>query len=434
MFQKLHWQMTLFSAFITSLIIVALTCVCLFISESSLKKNTKASFLTEVNAMITHLQSQNSISLSWINQLQENNHLMLYLYDNGAALYSERLYSEEAESALADAAREYARSRYGLDISSTTQAIVPIHTEFAFTDSSFTPYYVSAGVIPKANSDLGFLVLYSLAGQQQQIGAQRVLFAAVDVAAILCLTLFAWFFTGRMLLPLEENRKKQMHFVSASSHELRAPLTVILSGADALGKAQTPTERAHFLGIIQSEGIRMQHLISDMLFLARSDSGSFPFTAAQVQPDILLFDAYEKFELTARKKKLSLALSLPEKQLPSCLCDPERITQVLCILLDNAISYTPEGGKISLSLSMSRKRPELLFCVSDTGAGIPNSQKELIFDRFYRAESSHTDKNHFGLGLCIAKEIICAHHGKIWVEDAPDGGAAFLFTLPVSPN
>lgn len=424
--------MTLFSAFITSLILVALTCVCLFISESSLKKNTEASFLTEVNAMITHLQSQNVISLSWVNQLQENNHFLLYFYDNGTPLYSQRLYSDEAQDALVKSARACALSRYGMDISSTTQAVVSVHTEFSLTDSASVPYYVSAGVIPKTDNDLGFIVLYSLAGQRQQILCQRLLFAAVDLVAILCLTLFAWFFTGRMLLPLEENRRKQMHFVSASSHELRAPLTVILSGADALGKAETAEERAHFLGMIQSEGIRMQHLISDMLFLARQDSGAFPFSAEPVQPDLLLMDAYEKFELTAHKKKLSLALSLPKEQLPSCFCDPERVAQVLTILLDNAISYTPEGGKITLSLSMDRKRSGIRFCVSDTGPGIPDAQKELIFDRFYRAESSHTDKNHFGLGLCIAKEIISAHQGRLWVEDAPGGGADFVFTLPLA--
>lgn len=176
----------------------------------------------------------------------------------------------------------------------------------------------------------------------------------------------------------------------------------------------------------------MQHLISDMLFLARQDSGDFPFTAEEVQPDLLLMDAYEKFELTARKKKLSLALSLPEEQLPSCLCDPERVTQVLSILLDNALSYTPECGTITLSLSMDRKHSGVLFGVSDSGPGIPDAQKELIFDRFYRAQSSHTDKNHFGLGLCIAREIIAAHRGRLWVEDAPEGGSSFLFTLPVA--
>lgn len=432
MFEKLHWQMTLFSAFITSLILVALTCVCLFISENGLKKNTEASFLTEVNAMITHLQSQDSISLSWVNQLQENNHVLLYFYDNGTALFSQRLYSDEAQNTLADEARACALSRYGMDISSTAQTLVPVHTEFTLTDSAPVPYYVSAGVIPKPNSDLGFLALYSLAGQQQQILRQRLLFAAVGAVAILFLTLFAWFFTGRMLLPLEENRRKQMHFVSASSHELRAPLAVILSGADALGKAETAAEREHFLGMIQSEGVRMQHLISDMLFLTRQDSGTFPFTAEAVQPDLLLMDAYEKFELTAQKKKLTLALSLPEEQLPSCLCDPERVTQVLSILLDNALSYTPEGGCITLSLSRDRKHSGILFGVSDTGPGIPDAQKELIFNRFYRAESSHTDKNHFGLGLCIAREIISAHRGHLWVEDALGGGAVFWFTLPVS--
>lgn len=143
-------------------------------------------------------------------------------------------------------------------------------------------------------------------------------------------------------------------------------------------------------------------------------------------------DAYEKFELPARQKKLSLSMSLPEEQLPSCFCDPERIAQVFSILLDNAISYTPEGGKITLSLSMEHRHSMLCFRVSDTGPGVSDAEKGLIFDRFYRSETSHTEKNHFGLGLCIAKEIISAHQGSLWVEDAPEGGAGFVFMLPAA--
>ena len=87
----------------------------------------------------------------------------------------------------------------------------------------------------------------------------------------------------------------------------------------------------------------MQHLIADMLFLARSDAGGFPVVLKSCQPDLLLLDAYEKFDLPIRQKGLTLRLKLPEGQLPLCRCDPERVAQVLSVLLDNAISYTPSG-------------------------------------------------------------------------------------------
>ena len=77
------------------------------------------------------------------------------------------------------------------------------------------------------------------------------------------------------------------------------------------------------------------------------------------------------------------------------------------------------------------RRRELCFCVSDTGPGIPDDCRERIFERFYRADTAHSDKQHFGLGLCLAKEIADAHHGKLWVADSPSGGACFSFRLYV---
>ena len=110
-----------------------------------------------------------------------------------------------------------------------------------------------------------------------------------------------------------------------------------------------------------------------------------------------------------------------------CLCDKERIEQVFAILLDNAVSYTQEGGSIRLSLKASQDR--LTFRIADNGVGIPDAEKEAVFDRFYRCDKSHKDKSHFGLGLCIAREIILMHKGKLWIEDTPGGGAAFVVVL-----
>lgn len=431
MFKKLHIQMTLFSSLITSTILVSLTCICLLISENGLLKNTETSFLKELNVMIANIQSQDYISLQWINQLRENNHYQLYFYDSGSPLFTQSLYADQEGIDLAEKTRRYALEHYGLDISTAESKILTAHREFLIRDDSGVDYYAAAGVTPKSKSSLGFIILLSLEEQDRQILAQRLLFTAVDAGAILLLILFSWFFTGKMIVPLEKNRKSQVQFIASASHELRAPLTVILSGTDALSKAEDPYVREHFTRIIKTEGLRMQHLISDMLLLARSDAGSFPVTTVCCQPDVLLMDIYEKYELSAHDRKISLVLKLPEDMPDFCLCDPERITQVLTILLDNAVSYTPEGGKITLSLTQHNGH-SIRFCVGNNGPGIPDSEKEAVFERFYRVQSSHTDKQHFGLGLCIAKEIILAHHGQIWVEDGPDNGPRFVFTLPAA--
>lgn len=436
MFHKFHIQMTLFASGIISLILIVLTAACLLISENSIRQNTKASFLNERSTILTHLQSQNTISLQWINQIQENNHFLLFFYDNGVPLYVQRLYADENEHLLADTVLEYAYENYQLDLSHTYSSTLPVYQDFAVTDKENGSYYASAGVLSKSGNALGFLILYPLSYQQQQISLQRLLFAASDAAALLLLTAFIWFFTGRLLLPLKENHQKQIQFTASASHELRAPLAVMLSGTEALEKAENAAERKHFIHMMQSEGLRMQHLISDLLLLSHSDSNTLSIRPVSCQPDLLLLDAYEKYEIPARKKKLSLLLHLPEQQLPSCLADPERIAQIFSILLDNAISYTPEGGTVILSLSAASftvrrsKFDTILFQISDNGPSIPDTEKELIFERFYRAEASHTNKQHFGLGLCIAKEIALAHHGQLWVEDVTGGGACFTLALP----
>ena len=428
MFKKLHRQMTLFCTLIVSLLLITLTLFCLLISERSLKTHAEISFLRELNTVIAHLQNQDTVSLPWRMRLQADSGFFLCLYDNGTPLYSQRLNPDETLDTLAAQARTYAEETCGISLASTAFRSLPAHEEFLLSDAS-GDYYTSVGVIPKGGGTLGFIVLSPQTELAAQLRIQRLLFIVLDAFALLFLFLFIRFFVGKMLIPLAENHRKQLEFVSAASHELRTPLSVILSGTDALEKAQTPSEQQHFLALIRTEGGRMQRLISDLLFLARSGSGTFEVSPRPCPPDILLLDAYEAFELPAHEKKQSISLTLPEGTLPPINCDPERIAQVLAILLDNAISYTPEGGRILLSLK--RRGTSVCFIVTDSGPGIPDAQKKRIFDRFYRADGSHSDREHFGLGLCIAHEIVAAHRGKLWVTDAPDGGARFYVSLPL---
>lgn len=440
--KKLHLQLTFFLTAVTSTILILLTLFCLFISESGIRKNTLYSFYNERDTIITHLQTQTTFSLQWINQVQENNRLYLYLYDNGMPILGARLYSTQKRDMLVSNILSYAKSELQMDITKPVFSVLPVYHDFTITDTDDTAYYVSAGVVTKEKNAIGYVMLYPLARQQQQTFTQRALFACIDVVAVCLLFAFSGIFIRKMLRPLEENRKNQIHFTASASHELRAPLAVILSSAEAVKKADTHQEQLHFLQMIRSEGIRMQHLIADLLFLTHSDSGALPMHLEECQPDLLLMDAYEKYELTATDKQITFLLQLPNENLPSCRADAERISQLFSILLDNALSYTPNGGMISLSLTYSATAAKKFsamqrcfeFRVMDNGISIPDSQKDLIFERFYRAQNSHTDKKHFGLGLCIAKEIVNAHHGKIWVEDVAGGGVCFCFQLIHNPD
>ena len=153
-----------------------------------------------------------------------------------------------------------------------------------------------------------------------------------------------------MITPLENSRQEQTEFIAAASHELRSPLAVILSGISAMKKAD-PKEQEHFLSVIEKEGTRMSLLINDMLFLSNAYNHSCKMHPVFCELDTLLLDTYEKYEPLMQDNHMKFFIELPEEEIPSCPCDPERISQVLGILLDNAISYVPENGKIILSLS-----------------------------------------------------------------------------------
>ena len=262
---------------------------------------------------------------------------------------------------------------------------------------------------------------------REQITRQRVRFFLIDIAAILLLSLFSSFFTGKLLHPVIESRRKQTEFVAAASHELRTPLAVILSAAECCRDADAE-KQSRFLDTIKQEGDILTSFVNDMLTLSASDSQRFSFRPAPVELDTLVINTYEAFEPLAAEKKLSLTVTLPEESLPLCTADAERIIQLLSILLHNAVSYTPKGGRIDLSLL--RKKNRFYLTVSDTGIGIPPEDRKKIFDRFYRAEKSRSAKGHFGLGLSIASEIVKLHHGTLSVTGRPGGGSAFTVMLP----
>ena len=190
-----------------------------------------------------------------------------------------------------------------------------------------------------------------------------------------------------------------------------------------------PAQRSQFSDMIHREGNRMSRLIGDMLTLASSDSKAWQLQKQKVELDMLLLEVYETHDPLMKEKGLDLTLSLYEQDIPAMQLDKDRITQVLSILLDNARNHTPVPGKIELELAVHRNRVQIR--VSDTGPGVTDSERKRIFERFYRSEKSRSQRGHFGLGLSIAAEIVKKHNGRIWVQDAPTGGAEFVVELPV---
>lgn len=421
MFRKFHIQMTIFATFITSTILIIMTLACLCIAEKGSRENSYTSFKANAASCISYLESQNLISHQWILKSETAYGIHMDILDNGKPLFFKKLNPDSKVSNALEQARDISRQSCGLDLTATGNMI----TKSAVF--KMREYYAATALIPKKQGALSVTLLYPLDSLKEQLKKQRLLFTGAVLAAILALAVFSWFFTRKMIFPLEESQKRQTQFIAAVSHELRSPLAVILSGISALTKAES-SDKEHFLNLIEKESTRMSRLVNDMLSLANADNHSWTMNPAPCELDTLVLDTYEKYEALMAQKHLSFQVQLPENALTPCCCDRTRISQVLDILLNNAMSYVPAGGRICLTLNEAENNFHL--SVSDNGPGIPDAAKKAIFQRFYRAEAARNNKSHFGLGLCIAKEIITLHGGNIEVKDAQGGGAVFVLKLP----
>lgn len=423
MFRKLHIQMTVFSTVVTGFILLLLTGACLMISENSMTKNSYISFKNNANSCIYHLENQQLISHTWILKSESSYGIQLRILDSGEPLFFDQLNPQIDYEDAFSRAKEISVQKYGLDIEGKRSSTALSESHFF----KMNGYYACTAQIPNKNGSLGMIILYPLDTLNHQIFSQRISFGLAVCAALLALAVFSWFFTGRMIRPLKESRKKQTEFIAAASHELRSPVTVILSAASSMEQA-APSEIPHFMTMIRSEAQRISRLVSDLLSLANADNQSWSIHPVPVETDTLLLDIFEKQEPLMQARKIHLFIDLPKEPLAPCLLDKGRISQVLDILLDNAASYVPAGGTVRLSLS--EEKENLCFTVSDNGPGIPESARKDIFQRFYRVDSSRKDKQHFGLGLSIAKEIISLHGGSIRISETPGGGATFTIVLP----
>lgn len=439
MFKKLHRQMTVFSALITSGILILMAVSCLVISERGLTRNSYERFLNNGNSCVAYLENQTILSHKWILEAKQEYGVELRILNNGKKMYFDKM-NEKSENAeetpsedfsdrdgklstekmLEEAAR-ISREEQGLDVEYTGSISIPKEVYFQTTD-----FYACTALIRKGNGVLSLVLVYPLDGLEAQIFHQRILFAGLVLIAILILIAFSWFFTGKMLRSLEENRKKQTQFIASASHELRSPLAVILSCVQVMEKDSGDSGK--LLQTIKSEGNRMSMLVGDMLSLANADNKSWSITKSDCELDTLVLDTYEKYEPLLHEKKISLKVILPEEHLSVCKCDSARISQVLGILLDNGASYVPAEGK--MKMGVEEKEKYFKIYVQDNGPGISNENKEAVFQRFYRADPARKDKQHFGLGLCIAKEIVMLHKGSIRIEDTPGGGSTFVIKLP----
>lgn len=230
--------------------------------------------------------------------------------------------------------------------------------------------------------------------------------------------------------PTEKAMQSQKDFIAAVSHECKAPLAAILSSAEMIESVPNiPDTVKEHVRVIDAEVSRMSRLIRDLLLLSSIDAGNWSFHMDEVNVDTLLINLYTKFERICRKKDIQLQLNIPDECCPPLYSDADRLDQIISIFLDNAVSYSPPESEISLNASV--RKNELIFTIIDHGIGISEKEKPFIFDRFYQSDKSRTQREHFGLGLSIANDLVHKLEGKIKLFDTPGGGCTFKIFLPL---
>ncbi len=233
----------------------------------------------------------------------------------------------------------------------------------------------------------------------------------------------------RDITRFRETEEMKSTFVSVISHELKSPVSIIKGYADTLRRedAQWDTDTLRQgLAVIAEESDRLNKLIDNLLDASRLQASAFKLEFGYLQIDKLAEKVTEEFRTQSSEHMFTLDFP---PDFPAVRGDTERLRQVLTNLLSNAIKYSPRGGLIRTG---GWADDDWVYVyVADEGIGIPRSEQERIFERFYRAESPLTRRTEgAGLGLYLCKEVVEAHGGKIWVTSEPGRGAKFIFKLP----
>jgi two-component system sensor histidine kinase ResE len=219
-------------------------------------------------------------------------------------------------------------------------------------------------------------------------------------------------------------------FIANVSHELRTPISMLQGYSEAIVDdiAESQEEKREMAKVIYDESLRMGRLVNELLDLARMEAGHIQLSIENVNLPSFMNRIIHKFQGLAKDNGIILNLEF-QSEMDSFPFDPDRIEQVLTNLIDNAIRHTPNGGFVTLKVTLVEKG--LQVEVEDSGSGIPEEDLPFVFERFYKADKARTrGRAGTGLGLAIAKNIIDAHHGRISVQSKIDHGTTFAFTLP----
>lgn len=320
-------------------------------------------------------------------------------------------------------------SPYKLDIANSTSLI------YASDEIGKPLLYISTkSPLFKDNLYVGTLTMFKNISQYYTIIFKFMLLSLLLIFCFLVLSIIlGYFIAQKNIYPLKKSFEQQQDFVSNVSHEIYTPLSVILLSAESLeleSKNIFTPDSALAIKTIKEEVLYLNRLTRSLLQLSSLDSNKNTLTLITLDVKDLLSKLKPSFEKLAEKKAIEITFNITKEKLPVKI-DPDKLTQVLNILVDNAIKYSDSNTTIIIG-AQKHNYKTIAITVTDQGCGIENTHLEKIFNRFFRADDSRTRQQEgFGLGLSIAKMIILAHAGEIVAENCTNTGSKFTILLPL---
>ena len=380
------------------------------------------SFNDQFSNFVFQLQSRRAIDVVELYHFEQQNGVILRLYENGQPVIPALPQKGGARQGVIELA-EAQISPAGAFHEVTGKLNI---NSPALGDWQGEYRVVSAG----SRAWYGVLMLKTEQSRAADVKNMVLRYTAIFVGAFACLALISRLLAEVAAKPVQAAYQQQLEFTAAAGHDLRTPVSIIKSSAQIILK--TPTEATANAHKIVNESNRLARLVNDLLMLSASEAKLLQVNVGEVDVESVLICLFEQFTPLAAQRRIKINLEFPENTLPKAKGDSERIYQILSTFIENAFEYGSLAGPVDL-LALAEKR-HILIKVSDHGPGISDEQKPLVFNRFYRADKSRTKKEHFGLGLSIAHQLAAVQNAAVFIEDTPGGGATFVLKLKIAKN
>lgn len=467
MFPRLQRKFVILYTFSTGLIMTFILSVAFLFYVSSQDNRQRSAFQEHLFTLTAQMQTDSEFTDSFLAQMEQNNKLLIYIEENDIPFFFPGAFrSCTPRATLLTYAKNAAKKEYIYDDSHPISSNILQSSVFQITGDKKDTYLGNVLILRTSSGYKRLTLLMDITGYRHRLLDTGCIYLLIDLCGILLLFLSGRWFVGRSLKPLEETCQKQQDFVAAVSHELRSPFAVIRTTADAItanavaadtvaGSAVSAgavsvnavsadkvsvgaEEYNRGLAVIKDECRRGSSLIQNLLLLVTAEQKEWAVKKQDFEIDELLLNLLEIYEPLCRSKGGALLLHLPQEPLPSVSADPDLCRQIFTILLDNAVAYaltdplSPDADhaarntdRYQILLRADISHGHICVRVTDHGPGIPDEEKTLIFDRFYRSDRSRNDKEHFGLGLSIAAALAKIQGLRLAAEDTEGGGSTF---------